>query len=194
MEGYYDHAPRVRLVRHVAVIGWWSELTRAAAYRAAALLGLPFEDLDRLVEHEAGQGLGPLVLDRGESAYRAIERRSLERIVGQAPPAILALGDGALLDADNRRLVRGACRLVVLELDPAGLYWRIRSACRGRGGDYWHPLIAGSPRSVDEIRGYYRDRQPGFADADARLDVRGLSGAQAGRLLEEWIVSVSPAA
>ncbi|MEL7061035.1 MAG: shikimate kinase, partial [Acidobacteriota bacterium] len=97
MNDYYSHHPLVSLDRHVVLAGFVTEETRGIGYRLAALTGLPVTDLDRSIEHVAGQSVWKLIWNEGEARYRELERVALRRALDDRPLGIITLGDGTLL-------------------------------------------------------------------------------------------------
>src|SRR5213075_2303812 len=81
--------------------------------------GRPFIDLDRTIESEAGASIENLFAARGEAAFRALERASLERVLNEAAraaqPPVIAVGGGALLSRDIRLRALDECVVVTLE-------------------------------------------------------------------------------
>ena len=73
----------------------------------AALSGLPLIEVDRWVEHAAGQSLVALVQTQGIEALRQLEDRFLAQALTTRPPGIVVLGDGALIKESNLRQVLG---------------------------------------------------------------------------------------
>lgn len=187
MSDYYEHAAQVDLAKPVVLSGYLSDFTRSVAYRASALLGLPFHDIDRLVEHEIGQDIGKILLEEGERAYREVEELCLGRALRDEPYGLVALGDGGLLKAASLQRVLGQGRLVVLDLDLPNLYWRAQNLARTNETSDWHPLYEGSPTSVDEIRPFYQERRSGFERADLRVDANIAGKEQACDQLIRWI-------
>lgn len=68
--------------------------------RVAETLSLRFVDTDRLIVAAHGP-IGPLFLERGEPAFRRLERA--EVVTALNGDGIVALGGGAILDPDTRR-------------------------------------------------------------------------------------------
>lgn len=79
-------------------------------------LGLRFADLDHEVETAAGAPIPTIFECAGEAGFRARERATLQALLAGDGLA-LATGGGAVLDADNRRLLRERCFVVHLHLD-----------------------------------------------------------------------------
>jgi shikimate kinase len=174
MSGYYDHHPLVDLDRHLVVSGYFGAETRQIGYQLAALTGLGVSDLDRTIEHYSGKSIWELIWTEGEARYRDLERLYLRRLLAAEPRGVITLGDGTLIDDDNRGRVLDGARFVVLDLDLPNCYWRIKKSPSG-DHDYWHPLYPGPVEHFEQVRPFYELRQPGFARAHHRIDL-GVSG------------------
>jgi shikimate kinase len=82
--------------------------------RAAELLGLPFFDLDHLIEEHCGADI-PLIFElEGESGFRKRESTVLAEFAGREGIA-LATGGGAVLAEENRQVLRTRGFVVYLD-------------------------------------------------------------------------------
>jgi shikimate kinase len=104
----------------------------------AARLRTSFADTDDLVERELGKPVADIFLTDGEAAFRVAERAAVASALA-SHPGVLALGGGAVMDPQSRRLLAGH-RVVYLETSFAVLASRV-----GLGSA--RPLLAGNPRS-----------------------------------------------
>jgi len=73
----------------------------------AARLGVPFADTDGLVAKAAGKPAGDIFVEDGEAAFREFERAAVARGLDGfgLGGGVLALGSGAVLDPDVRRMI-----------------------------------------------------------------------------------------
>jgi hypothetical protein len=188
MDGYYDHGPLVLVERPVVVTSPLREFTRAVAYRTASLLGLPFHDIDRLVEHQAGKTIEQLVLEEGEGAYRSAEAKCLATALEQRLGGIIALADQdtAWLGTGGSR-ERSDCILVILDFELPNLYWRIQTTARDRQTSHWHPLFEGMPQSVSDIRPFWSTWRSAQPESGLRLSADTWTVAQTSQWLQDWI-------
>ena len=119
----------------------------------ARRLGVPFTDTDVLVERAAGKPVGDIFVEDGEPVFREVERavvaRSLESSTG-----IVALGSGAVLDADVRRQISG---LTVVYLE-AGF----ATVARRTGLDRPRVVVPGNPRGM--LRSMLEERRAVYAE------------------------------
>jgi shikimate kinase len=101
-------------------------------------LGVAFTDTDTMVEQMAGKAVSDIFVSDGEAVFRDLERTAVARGVA-SHPGVLALGGGAVMDADTQRLLRGQ-RVVYLATGFAAAVHRTGlSAAR--------PLLLGNPRA-----------------------------------------------
>ena len=76
--------------------------------KLARRLQLPFVDLDRVIETNAGMSIPQIMGQQGEPAFRNLEASALRETVGHASGVrsqVIALGGGALLREGNRAFV-----------------------------------------------------------------------------------------
>ncbi len=176
MHDYYDPHALVTLDRHVVIAGYIGAETRQIGFQLAALTGLGVTDLDRKIEHHAGRSIQELIWTEGEWRYRQLERKHLTRLLAARPCSILSLGDGALIDRKNLRQVLEHALLVVLDLDLPNCFWRLKAHHGSQKGDQqidWHPLYPGPVERFEQIRPFYEQRQPGFAEGHHHIELRG---------------------
>ncbi|GAA1417508.1 hypothetical protein GCM10009601_11640 [Streptomyces thermospinosisporus] len=103
----------------------------------AERLGTGFRDTDDDVVAAEGRSISDIFVDDGEPAFRALEKQAVRRALAEHE-GILALGGGAVLDADTRALLAGL-RVVYLSMD-------VEEAVKRTGLNAARPLLAVNPR------------------------------------------------
>ncbi len=172
MASYYDYEPLVELDAPIFLTGYVQGDTRAVAHRLAALSGLPFSDLERKVEHHARASVAEVIATQGVEHFRQLEKEQLIRELRDRPFGIVTLGDGTLSHPECLRLALDGGRVVLLDLDLPNCFWRLQA--RGETeSDPWHPTQPGPLTCLAELRPFYQARQPSFAEAHRRFDMRG---------------------
>jgi shikimate kinase len=107
--------------------------------RLAKILAVPFADSDELVEAAAGRTVADFFAESGEAAFRAAESAAVTAALAEFP-GVLALGGGALGNADTRAALADAGVPVVLLRAALG-------ALAARVGDgASRPLLSADPR------------------------------------------------
>ncbi|MFD6326385.1 shikimate kinase [Streptomyces sp. NPDC058442] len=103
----------------------------------AERLGVGYRDTDDDIVAAQGRSIAEIFVDEGESAFRAIEKQAVRAALA-GHEGVLALGGGAVLDADTRALLAGQ-RVVYLSMD-------VEEAVRRTGLNAARPLLAVNPR------------------------------------------------
>lgn len=124
-------APRVILVGPMGV--GKSTVGELVAER----LGCACRDTDGDIVAEQGRTIADIFVDDGEPAFRAIEKQAVHRALA-GYDGVLALGGGAVLDADTRALLAGQ-PVVYLSMD-------VEEAVKRTGLNTARPLLAVNPR------------------------------------------------
>ena len=117
----------------VALVGFMGCGKTAVGRAVARRLGVPFEDVDALVERRAGRPVADLFAEQGEAAFRALEREEAVAALARAAaaPAVVALGGGAVQHDDVRAALARVAHVVHLTAPPEVLWRRVCVAGRG---------------------------------------------------------------
>src|SRR6266540_1254548 len=87
--------------------------------KLAGNLKLPFIDLDRVIETNAGMTIAQFMGEQGEPAFRDLESAALKEVghassVTPQQDSIIALGGGALLRDENRAFAESHGKIILL--------------------------------------------------------------------------------
>ena len=151
------------LDRHVALVGFMGAGKSTLGAELAKRLGRPFVDLDRELEATTGIGV-PELFREGEAFFRTKESRLTVERLRQRPPAVLALGGGAVGSSQVRDALREHALTLHVEVEVEDAWRRVRGSDR--------------PLAQDELdfRVLFQKRSPVYEEAaDAR--VRDVDGA-----------------
>lgn len=129
---------------------------------AAARLGWDFLDFDEEIERREGRTVARLFAERGEAAFRALERALTAEVAGRER-IVLAPGGGWAAQPGLMDLLRPPARIIHLAVGPAA------AAARLGAGRAARPLLQG-PDATARIAALLRDRAAAYARADVVLD------------------------
>jgi len=129
----------------------------------AERLAVELRDTDADIVAATGQEIADIFVDRGEAAFRSLEREAV-RVALAEHPGVLALGGGAVLDEANRGLLEGQ-RVVFLDVSLA-------DAARRVGLDTSRPLLLGNVRG--RLKALLDERRPLYLEvATLTVDTSG---------------------
>ena len=150
----------------IALVGLRGAGKSTLGAKLADFLKVPFIELDREVEKEAGARLGEVFAMYGQDAFRRFERRALERVLSHNERAVIATGGGLVTDAGTYKILLERCTCVWLKASPEEHMSRVIAQ-----GDM-RPF-KGSSAALDEIRQLLADRDRLYNRADYVLDTSG---------------------
>ena len=98
----------------------------------ASRCGAAFVDLDLAIEEASGRSVTEIFASDGELRFRQIEGEILDGLLAETDerPRVIALGGGALLDAERRERALARWLVVVLACSAATIVARTRKSTR----------------------------------------------------------------
>ena len=133
-------------------------------------LGWNYRDSDADVEALTGCTVPELFERDGEAAFRMAEAKVLADACNEERPAVISVAGGAVLNENNRKLIRECGTVVWLRAEPRKLAERV-------GDGIGRPLLGDDPGAA-MVR-LAQERAPHYAEvADAVIDVDALSAEE----------------
>ncbi len=117
-------------------------------------LKLSFVDLDQVIEIDAGMSISEVVEVEGMAKVRDLETEALKQTIN-GKESVVALGGGALLRDENRKLVEQNGTVILLKAEPSTLLDRLGKDPNKR------PLLAGDLES--KLKAYLEGRAGHYA-------------------------------
>lgn len=128
----------------------------------AERLACPFIDLDAEIVAEAGLSINEIFARDGEQAFRLLESAQLKRILDKKQRCVIATGGGAVINQQNREMMRERGVTVNLKVTLEQVLKRLHG-CSDR------PLLAGE-KVPERVSALMEGREQFYADADIRID------------------------
>lgn len=150
--------------RNIILTGFMGTGKSSTGKHMARELGRPFIDTDEQIERRTGRKISEIFAADGEPAFRALEKSVLTEALSRERSVIIT-GGGAVIDADNRRLMRERGFVVALTATPETILSRV-------GRTKHRPLLSGA-EPLAEIRRLSDERRAFYADCDVSLETDG---------------------
>ena len=155
----------------------------------AQALDIPFTDLDETIMTASRLSIPEIFELEGEAGFRARESAALQAALGP-DEQVIALGGGALVDPDNRRLVESAGPVLLLNANLEALLERLPDNSLER------PLLTGD--TTGRLENLLGRRQEHYASFPNRIETAGRSPKEIVwdcqvRLGAYWVSGMGPA-
>ena len=150
-------------MKRIALIGLRGAGKSTLGSRLAKQLGVPFIELDREIEREAGTSLSEIFLLYGQAGYRRYERRCLEKVVEKNQRAVIAAAGSIVSEPGTYDLLLSTCRTVWLKALPEEHMARVVAQ-----GDT-RPMT-GNREAMEDLNRILRGRNALYGRADVIVD------------------------
>jgi XRE family transcriptional regulator, aerobic/anaerobic benzoate catabolism transcriptional regulator len=157
----------LRLAR-IALIGLRGAGKSTLGSKLAAERNVSFIELDHEIEKDTGMPLAEIFSLYGQPGYRAIEKRTLERVLRASERAVISVGGGIVSEKETYDYLLAHCYTVWLKAQPEEHMSRVIAQ-----GDF--RAMAGSDRAMEDLRRILETREPLYRRADATVDTSGES-------------------
>jgi shikimate kinase len=157
----------------VALIGYRGSGKTTVGKRLADQLWHKFVDTDELVVRKAGKDIRTIFEERGEAGFRELEAQAVAEAC-ELQDHVIALGGGAVLREQNRKLIKDAgLKVVYLRCEVPELVRRIEADPTTASS---RPGLTPHGGGIEEVRQILAEREPIYRSVmTAELDVTHLS-------------------
>ena len=170
--------------RNIILTGFSGTGKSKVAAEVARILGWKCVDTDADIVRREGREIAAIFSEKGEPAFRRLEKEALERACAGGG-RVIATGGGVLMDASNRRLLFNSGLVVGLEARPETIYQRLSQQNQGRSPEE-RPMLAGDA-PLARIRSLKAERQPFYSLAQWVVQTDELSESQvAAEVVRAW--------
>src|ERR1019366_4960185 len=161
----FGHEEKARRMR-IALIGLRGSGKSTLGSRLSVEMKIPLVELDREIEKDTGMPLAEVISLYGQSGYRGIERRTLERVLRENKHAILSVGGGVVSEKETYDYLLSNCYTVWVKAQPDEHMSRVIAQ-----GDF--RAMAGNDQAMEDLRRIIEAREPLYRKADMCLDTSG---------------------
>jgi XRE family transcriptional regulator, aerobic/anaerobic benzoate catabolism transcriptional regulator len=154
---------------HIALVGMRGAGKTTLGQLLARRMTVPFYELDQLIENDTGLSLAEIFDLEGEEYYRAVEEKTLEKVL-KRKPGIIAAGGGLVMNPTALFLLKLNASIVWLQAAPEALLARVRSSKD-------QSRLGPSPQASKQLKAILDRRTPYYAQADLVIDTTQKSPA-----------------
>jgi XRE family transcriptional regulator, aerobic/anaerobic benzoate catabolism transcriptional regulator len=152
----------------IALIGLRGAGKSTLGARLASELGVPFVELDREIEKDAGMHLAEIFSLYGQTGYRRFEKRTLARVLASHRRAVISAGGGVVSERETYDRLLAACYTVWVKAQPEEHMARVVAQ-----GDL--RAMEKNEEAMDDLRDILMAREPLYGMADLQLETSGES-------------------
>jgi XRE family aerobic/anaerobic benzoate catabolism transcriptional regulator len=176
--------------QRVALIGLRGAGKSTLGAQLAADRGVPFVELDREIEREAGTSMNEILLLHGQAGYRRYERRALFRIAeDHADGVVMTTGGSIVSERETFDLLQSRFYCVWLKASPEEHMSRVVAQGDMRPFD---TTRGATTEAMEDIRRILSSREALYARADAVVDTAARTVKQSLRDLERAVPAPAP--
>ena len=166
----FSHEEAARRAR-IALVGLRGAGKSTLGARLGVERNIPFIELDREIEKDTGMPLAEIFSLYGQPGYRAIEKRTLERVLREFDRAVISVAGGIVLEKETYDYLLSHCYTIWLKAQPEEHMSRVIAQ-----GDF--RAMAGSDRAMEDLRRILEAREPLYQKADMHVDTSRSSADQ----------------
>ncbi|HSV34770.1 MAG TPA: helix-turn-helix transcriptional regulator [Ramlibacter sp.] len=171
--------------KRIALIGLRGAGKSTLGAQLAAQRGVPFVELDREIEREAGTSMNEILLLHGQAGYRRYERRALFRIAEDHPGGVVMTTGGSIVsERETFDLLQSRFYCVWLKASPEEHMSRVVAQGDMRPFD---TTRGASGEAMDDLRRILASRESLYARADAVVDTAARTVKQSLKDLERAV-------
>lgn len=164
----------------IALIGLRGAGKSTLGQLVADATGLPFVELNDVIEGESGLPVSDVIALYGPEGYRRFESRALSSVIGGQNDVILAVAGGIVDTPKTYDILLEEFDTIWLQAAPEDHMKRVIAQ-----GD--ERPMAGNPKAMEELKAILHRREAAYARAHFALDTAGRSAADSTHELLELV-------
>jgi XRE family aerobic/anaerobic benzoate catabolism transcriptional regulator len=184
IERQLAHAAATDRAHRIGLVGLRGGGKSTLGKMLAEKLGVPFVELDRMVEQQYGASIPLLIEMSGVATFRRHERACLERVIAENEAAVIATAGGIVSNPETYGLLLRRTHTVWISAQPEEHMSRVM-----KQGDF-RPM-AKNREAMADLHAILESRRADYARAETTLDTSGASIQQSfaklAKLVAPWM-------
>ncbi|MCP4316144.1 MAG: helix-turn-helix transcriptional regulator [Hyphomicrobiales bacterium] len=154
--------------RRICLIGLRGAGKSTLGDRVGSALSIPFVELNRDIEEQAGMPVGEVMALYGQDGYRHLEGQAIDRVIATYDTMVLAVAGGIVSEPDTFKTLLNRFHTIWLKASPEEHMTRVREQ-----GD--ERPMAGNPEAMEQLKSLLTSRETLYDKALAQVDTSGKS-------------------
>ena len=163
LDALHPAAPKSLRAQRICLIGLRGAGKSTLGTMAGQALRLPFVELNREIEDQAGMPVNEIIAMYGQEGYRTLEQQAVNRVISIYDTLILAVAGGIVSEPETYERLLAHFHTIWLKASPSEHMSRVLAQ-----GDT-RPM-AGNPESMDQLKSILKSREALYQRATAQLD------------------------
>jgi XRE family aerobic/anaerobic benzoate catabolism transcriptional regulator len=184
IEQQIGHSAASDRARRIGLVGLRGAGKSTLGQMLAEKLGVPFVELDRMVEQQYGASIPLLIEMSGVATFRRHERACLERVIAENETVVIATAGGIVSNPETYGLLLRRTHTVWISAQPEEHMGRVM-----KQGDF-RPM-AKNREAMADLHAILESRRADYARAETTLDTSGAtvqqSFAKLAKLVAPWM-------
>jgi XRE family transcriptional regulator, aerobic/anaerobic benzoate catabolism transcriptional regulator len=184
IERQLAHAAATDRAQRIGLVGLRGAGKSTLGKMLAEKLGVPFVELDRMVEQQYGASIPLLIEMSGVATFRRHERACLERVIAENGSVVIATAGGIVSNPETYGLLLRRTHTVWISAQPEEHMSRVM-----KQGDF-RPM-AKNREAMADLHAILESRRADYARAETMLDTSGAtvqqSFAKLAKLVAPWM-------
>ena len=184
IEQQIGHSAASDRARRIGLVGLRGAGKSTLGQLLAEKLGVPFVELDRMVEQQYGASIPLLIEMSGVATFRRHERACLERVIAENETVVIATAGGIVSNPETYGLLLRRTHTVWISAQPEEHMGRVM-----KQGDF-RPM-AKNREAMADLHAILESRRADYARAETTLDTSGAtvqqSFAKLTKLVAPWM-------
>lgn len=160
-----------KITKPIVLIGMMGVGKTTFGKKLANSLQLEFLDVDQEIENDIGHTVSWIFQNAGEEEFRKLERKKITEILNRNKPIVLALGGGAYISDEVKKIISDKAVSIWLKASPDTILYRVSQTNR-------RPLLDEAEDKMSLIKKILLERIHHYEKADLSVSTEGSSHRQ----------------
>ena len=160
--------------KNIVLVGFMGTGKSTVGKMLAKRLKRNWIDVDQKIEEAEKRKISEIFEKDGEAYFRRLEKETIRQITSGTHLVIIT-GGGAVLDSENRAILKKNGFLITLSATPETIFERVRQS-------RYRPLLKGD--FLAEIRRLLAEREPFYRESDCTFSTDGKTAAKVAEIIE----------